>query len=254
MRTERRTGGVIVLAAILLGLEWATRGGLFPPAYVPPPSSIFVSLVGGLVSGELIRHLLITSQRFVVGYTVASLLGIPLGLALGRWSLLHAVLEPLIEFFRPIPVVAILPIAMFVLGLGNIMAYAVIAFGSGWIVLLHTMDGVRGVDPVLVDTGRTFGTRGAKMFWAIMLPAAAPQIFTGLRVSLAISLILAIVIELIVGFGGLGAFIGTSYGALRVPDTYAGIVLVGILGYVMSRLFLLVEGRVMAWHRGSTAR
>lgn len=150
------------------------------------------------------------------------------------------------------PVVAILPIAMFVLGLGHTMAIAVIAFGSGWISLLYTMDGVRGVDPTLVDTGRTFGIRGARMFWSIVLPAASPQIVTGLRVSLAISLILAIVIELIVGFGGLGSFIGISQGAVRIPDTYAGIVLVGALGYLLNQAFRLVEGKIMAWHRGYT--
>jgi ABC-type nitrate/sulfonate/bicarbonate transport system permease component len=211
-----------------------------------------VALARAFVSGEILQDLRITLQRFIAGYAIASLVGIPLGLALGRWRILHASLEPVIEFFRPMPVIAVVPIAMFVLGLGDALAIAVIAFGSGWISLLYTMDGVRGVHPILVDTGRTFQIAGPRLFWQIVLPAASPQIMTGLRVSLSISLILAIVIELMVGFGGLGSFIGMAQGSVRIPETYAGIAVVGALGYSLNRIFRVFEARLLAWHLGYT--
>jgi len=244
--------GWLVLAGILLTWEFASSAGYLPPNYIPPPSSIFLALVRAFISGDILRDFWITLKRFLAGYAIASLVGIPAGLALGRWTFLHASLEPVIEFFRPMPIVAVLPIAMFLLGLGDTMAIAVIAFGSGWISLLYTMDGVRGVHPVLVDTGRTFQIGGARLFWYIVLPAASPQIFTGLRVSLSISLILAIVLELMVGFGGLGSFIGMAQGSVRIPETYAGIAVVGVLGYSLNVIFRAFESKIMAWHLGYT--
>ena len=169
---------------------------------VPPPTDIASALVRELGDGELGPQVLITTRRLVIGYLLAVAIGVPLGFALGRWKLLHAAFEPLIEFARPMPVVAILPIAIFVLGLGDLMACSVIAFASGWIVLLHAMDGIRGVDPVLLDTGRVFRISGWRQFVTIILPAAAPHTFTGLRVGLGIAVIVTVVIELILGFGG----------------------------------------------------
>src|SRR6185437_13383964 len=101
-----------------------------------------------------------------------------------------AALEPLIEFLRPMPVAGVLPIVLFFLGYRDATAYAIVAFGAGWIILLHAMDGVRGVDPVLIDTGRVFRISTPRMFRRIVLPAAAPEVFTGLRVALGISLTL----------------------------------------------------------------
>jgi ABC-type nitrate/sulfonate/bicarbonate transport system permease component len=254
MRLVERGAGMLVLAFLLVIWEALSRAGAISPDHIPAPSSIGATVIREVLDGELGADVLSTTRRFVVGYLLAAMIGIPLGFAFGRWATLYAALEPIIEFLRPMPVVAVLPIALFVLGLGDNMAYAVIAFGAGWIILLHAMDGIRGVDPVLVDTGRTFRVSGPRLFWTVIVPAAAPHAFTGLRVSLAISLILAVVIELIVGLGGLGAYIGLSQGALRVPETYAGIVLVGTLGYVLGRVFLAIEERLMAWHRGFTGR
>ena len=254
MALVERGAGVIALFAALAIWEILSRAGAISPDQIPAPSAIANAAATELISGELGADVLGTARRFLVGYLLAVVVAVPAGFALGRWATLYAAFEPVIEFLRPMPVVAILPIALFVLGLGDLMAYTVIAFGSGWIMLLHALDGVRGVDPVLVETGRTLKVSGPRMFRTIILPAAAPHTFTGLRVSLAISLILAVVIELIVGVGGLGAFIGLSQGALRIPETYAGIVLVGVLGYALGRAFLVVEQRLMAWHRGFTGR
>lgn len=247
--------GVAVLAGIFVLWELLVQSGLVSANQIPPPSDIAVALRSELSEGELAQQVLITARRLLIGYLLAVAIGIPLGFALGRWKLLHAAFDPIIEFARPMPVVAILPIAIFMLGLGDVMACSVIAFASGWIVLLHAMDGIRGVDPVLLDTGRVFRISGWRQFVTIILPAAAPHTFTGLRIGLGIAVIVTVVIELISGFGGgLGAYIGLQQGALALPESYAGIVLTGIVGYAIGRGFLAVERRLMAWHHGYTAR
>jgi ABC-type nitrate/sulfonate/bicarbonate transport system permease component len=250
MRWLDRLSGIAVLAAILALWEAAARAGLISPDILPAPSVIAQSFWSEIAAGELTDDLLITTRRFAISYAIASVVGCTVGFALGRWTTLHAALEPIIEFLRPMPVVAILPIALLVLGLGDVMACAVIAFGAGWIVMLNAMDGIRGVDPVLLETGRTFRVSGTRLFWTIVVPAAAPHVFTGLRVSLSIALIITVVIEMIVGLGGLGDYIRLAQGALQTPETYAGIALVGLLGYALARLFGLAERRLMAWHRG----
>jgi ABC-type nitrate/sulfonate/bicarbonate transport system permease component len=117
------------------------------------------------------------------------------------------------------------------------------------------MDGARGIDPVLIETGRTFRISRRRQFFTIVLPAAAPRTFTGLRVGLGIAVIVTVVVELISGFaGGLGDYIGQLEGALRTPEAYAGIAVIALIGYVLGQALLGVEHRLMAWHRGFTGR
>jgi ABC-type nitrate/sulfonate/bicarbonate transport system permease component len=254
MRIDRLSGIAVLIAMVVLW-ELLAASGLLSANQVPGPSEIGTALWREFDEGELARQVLVTARRILIGYLLAVALGVPLGFALGRWRALHAAFEPLIEFARPMPVVAILPIAIFVLGLGDLMACSVIAFASGWIVLLHAMDGIRSVDPVLLDTGRVFRVSGWRQFVTILLPAAAPHTFTGLRVALGIAVIVTVVIELISGFGGgLGAYIGLQQAALALPEAYAGIVLTGIVGYAIGQGFLTLERRLMAWHHGYTAR
>ena len=204
------------------------------------------------MAGNFNEPALTTLRQFGVGYAIAIGAGIPLGFALGRWAGLHAALEPLIEFLRPMPVAGVLPIVLFFLGYRDATAYAVIGLGAGWIVLLHAMDGVRSVDPVLIETGRVFRVTAVRMFCRIVLPAATPQIFTGLRVALGISLTLAVVVEMIAGFGGLGTYMNIAQGAAQAVDAYAGLVMIGLLGYLLIRLFQAVEHWLMRWHVGFT--
>lgn len=255
MNIVSRIIGFVGLLLLIVVWEWLARLGVVTPQQLPAPTVIAAAGWDEIVAGDLPEQALITARHLVVSYALATLVGIPVGFVLGRSRLLHAALEPLIEFLRPMPVIAVLPIALLILGLGDTMICTVIAFGSGWIILLHAMDGARGVDPVLMETGATFRVSRLRLFLTIVVPAAAPQTFTGLRVGLSISVIITFVVELVSGFsGGLGDYVGQLQGALRTPEAYAGIVTLALLGYVLGQLLLLVESRLMAWHRGATGR
>ncbi len=253
MNKLSRLTGLICLLAIVGLWEAVARLGWVTPQQLPAPSTIAIAGWSDIVDGDMLGQVWLTAQHLAVSFALAAVIGMPVGFALGRVRLLHAALEPMIEFLRPMPVIAILPIAVLILGLGIMMIVSVIAFGAGWVILLHAMDGARGIDPVLIETGKTFRVPRLRRFLTIILPAAAPQTFTGLRVGLGIAVIVTIVVELVSGFaGGLGDYIGTLEGALRTPEAYAGIVLVSLIGYLLGKSLLLLEHRLMSWHRGYT--
>jgi sulfonate transport system permease protein len=248
-----RFTGLACLACLVALWQLLAYFGFVTPQQLPAPSVIAVAGWNDIVDGDMPGQVWLTAQHLIISFALASVIGVPVGFALGRAQLLHAALEPLIEFLRPMPVIAVLPIAVLILGLGNMMIYSVIAFGAGWVILLHAMDGARGIDPVLIETGRTFRIPRMRQFFTIILPAAAPQTFTGLRVGLSIAVIITIVVELVSGFaGGLGDYIGTLEGALRTPEAYACIIIVSLIGYALGESLLLAEHRLMAWHRGFT--
>jgi ABC-type nitrate/sulfonate/bicarbonate transport system permease component len=140
------------------------------------------------------------------------------------------------------------------LGISDAMIVAVTAYASLWPVLINTIDGVRYIERTLIDTGRTFGLNRRQILWLVVLPAAAPYIVTGLRISLSIALILVTTAEMIAGSKGLGFFILDEERSMNSGNMYAGVILVSVLGYLLNRLFVLGEGWTMNWRRGMLAR
>lgn len=246
--------GLAALAACLLAWEaWAAwRGDL--AAYFPPASRVLGALVDSLASGELTGHIAATLRRFAAGYAIAAVLAVGAGLCLGLWRWLYNAFEPLIELLRPMPSPATIPIAILFLGIGDEMKVAVTVYACSWPILLNTIDGVRSVDRVLFATAATFRLSPWARFWKVVVPAAAPQIVTGLRVSLAIALILVTTSEMVVSNDGLGYYVLESQRTFRMPQMYAGVVALGVIGYALNRLFLAVDARVMAWHKGATRK
>jgi ABC-type nitrate/sulfonate/bicarbonate transport system permease component len=217
-------------------------------------SQIIVALINLVVSGQVTSHFLTTLRRFLEGYLLAAAIAVTLGVILGYFRFAHSLLETLIEFLRPMPSVAIIPVAILLLGIGDAMIVAVTVYASTWPILINTIDGVRHIERILIDTGRTFGLARHRILWQIILPAASPYIVTGLRVSLSIALILVTTAEMIAGSKGLGFFILDEERSLRSSAMYAGIILVAVLGYLLNRLFLALEEKVMQWRRGMVAR
>ena len=190
----------------------------------------------------------------MLGYGLAVVLGITLGLAMGYYRMLYNLFEPLVEVLRPIPGPAYLPVLVLFVGIGNEMKVMLILLASLFPILLNTYSGVRSIDRVQFDTARTLGLTTLQTFRELVLPAASPQILTGMRISLAISLILAILAEMIVSNDGLGYFTLLAQRTFKVPDMYAGIFTLALLGYVLNRLFLLIECRLIRWHPESSGR
>ena len=168
------------------------------------------------------------------GFGLAVVVAVPLGLLMGTISLCYRLLEPITEFIRPIPAAAYIPVAILFLGIGNEMKIFVVFLACLFPILLNTYGGVRGIDPVLVDTGRTFGVSRLKALWQIVFPAALPSILTGMRISLGIALIVAVVSEMIAGNSGIGYFILDMQRIFRVPDMFAGIFTLGLLGFLIN--------------------
>jgi ABC-type nitrate/sulfonate/bicarbonate transport system permease component len=244
----------MLFALLLLMWEFGSRLSPALQSYLPPVSRIFRSLAELVISGQLVSHLMITLSRFLQGYLLAASIAVILGIVLGYFRLAHSLFEAVIEFLRPMPSVAIIPVAVLLLGIGDAMIVAVTVYASVWPVLINTMDGVRHLERTLIDTGRTFALNRRKILWLVVLPAAAPYIVTGLRISLSIALILVTTAEMIAGSRGLGFFILDQERSMNSSNMYAGVILVSALGYLLNRLFVLGEGWGMQWRRGMLAQ
>ena len=246
--------GLGVFAGLLVLWEVCARFDPLLSRYFPGIGAIAEAFFNATISGELPKHLFATVGRVIAGYVLSAAIAVTLGVILGYFRRSYSCAEILIEFLRPMPSVAMIPVAILLLGIGSPMIIAVTVYASVWPILINAIDGVRGVEPTLIETGRTFGLGGWGIFKTIVLPAALPYIATGLRISLAIALILVTTAEMVVGGSGLGFFILDEERSLRIGNMYAGIALVAILGYSLNRLFVFVERSALAWHAGMTTR
>ena len=246
--------GLATFAVALLLWEVSARLNPVMGTYLPPASRILQSLFQLALSRELLGHLLATLMRFFTGYFLAAALAVALGIILGYFRRAYNLFEIVIELLRPMPSVAIIPVAILMLGIGNATIIAVTVYACAWPILINTIDGVRNIDRTLLDTGRTFGLGRWRILRAVALPAALPYIATGLRVSLSIALILVTTGEMVVGASGLGFFILDEERSLRTSNMYAGIALVSFVGYALNRLFVWLDQTAMKWHRGMMGR
>jgi NitT/TauT family transport system permease protein len=248
----RRWPGFVLIAVLLVAWEYASAMRLIDPVSMPRVSLIAAAWLKTLNGGPLLQAVLPTLGRIFAGFALAAVIAVPLGLLMGSIPLVYRLLEPATELIRPIPSSAYIPVAILFLGIDNEMKVFVIMIACLFPILLNTYGGVRGIDPVLIDTGRTFGLSRAKALWQIVLPAALPNILTGMRISLGIALIVAVVAEMIAGNSGIGYFILDMQRIFRVPEMFAGIFTLGVLGFAINFIFLKIEGRLLHW-RGTPA-
>jgi ABC-type nitrate/sulfonate/bicarbonate transport system permease component len=249
-----RLGGFGVLVLLVVLWELVSRSGLVNEVYVPPASRVATELWRLATNGELARQLGASVVRFAVGYGAAVVLGLGIGLAMGYFRAGYLLLEPLIELLRPLPPPAIIPIAILFLGIENQMKIFVISFACFFPIVVNTIQGVAGVDRVLLDTARTFGLTTREILWKIVLPSSSPNIVAGMRISLAIAVILTVISEMVAANDGIGFFILDMERAFRIPAMYAGVVTLMVVGYLLNRLFVLFESRTLAWYFGQSRR
>jgi NitT/TauT family transport system permease protein len=250
---DSRVSGVILIALLLAFWQFSAVYLVKTPTW-PPVTRIFEAWIENIADGTLLKHLAATFWRQMLGYGLAIVLGVGLGLAMGYFRPLYNLFEPLVEVLRPIPGPAYLPVLVLFVGIGHEMKVVLILVASLFPILLNTYSGVRSIDRVQFDTARTLGLTTLQTFRELVLPAASPQILTGMRISLAISLILAILGEMIVSNDGLGYFVLLAQRTFKVPEMYAGIFTLALFGYALNRLFLLMEGRLIRWHHESSGR
>lgn len=192
-------------------------------------------------------------ERLALGYLVAVVVGVAVGLVLGASTAARALLQPVLTFMRSIPPVALLPPAIVVLGIGNSMRVTIIAFVTVWPILLNTTDGVAELNSTMVHTARAYGLTRWHRLRYVVLPAAAPRIFAGMRTSIAFAILILVTSEMIASTNGIGYFLFRSQQTLRVADMWAAIILLGLLGYLLNFIFSVVERRALRWHNRSLA-
>ena len=251
MRT--RLPGFLLIVLLLIGWEIASATDLVDAVSLPRVSTILAAFVHGITSGTLPDAIGPSLWRIGAGFALACLVGIPLGLLMGTVPLVYRLLEPLTEFIRPIPSAAYIPVAILFLGIGDEMKIFVVFLASLFPILLNSFAGVRSIDPVLLDTARTFRTARLPTLLQIVLPAALPSILTGMRISVGLSLIVAVVAEMISGNSGIGYFILDNQRIFRVPEMFAGIFTLGLLGYMINLTFLRIEHHLLRWRANTGA-
>lgn len=189
-------------------------------------------------------------ERIAGGFAVGVLVGFGLGVALGMSPWLRRAFEPLLECLRATPLAALLPVSILLLGIGNTQKIAVIGFAVTWPVLLNTTAGVRGIDPEVFELADVYRLRRRDRLLRVILPAALPQIFAGLRIALSLALLAVVFAELYAAHNGLGYFILYAQSTFRIADMWSGIIVLSLFAYTLNALFAVLEGRVLAWHRG----
>jgi ABC-type nitrate/sulfonate/bicarbonate transport system permease component len=248
--------GLEVWLPVLLVVVWwsATRSG--DSAFFPPLGTVWDAFQENWLFERVGSDLVPSVLLFVEGFLLASAAGIVLGVILGLWGLGRRASAPTIDFLRSIPAPALISVMIILLGFGQSMKVAAIAFAALFPVLLNTIDGVRGVDTMQTDMATVYKLRARDRIFRVVLPSASPQIFAGLRVSLAVALAVLVFSEMLAGTEGLGFFIIYSQETYQIPAMWSGILVLGLLGYVVNLIFVVFERRIMRWHRGwrATAR
>ncbi|WP_329118326.1 ABC transporter permease [Streptomyces sp. NBC_01465] len=247
-----RVAFVLGLPAVLFVVWWVASEGS-TNVYWPSLRTILKTFPD-VWTGERLRADVVPSVlRLLGGYATAAVVGVALGTVIGSYRRVRAVCEPVLEFLRALPPPVLIPVIMLFAGIGDTMKVVVIASGCVWPVLLNTVEGVRALDSVMSETARSYGITGVARLRRLVLPAAGPQIFAGLRQALSIGIILMVISEMFAASNGLGFAIVQFQRGFAIPDMWTGILLLGLLGFLLSVLFQAVERRVLGWYHGLRA-
>ncbi|CNE87646.1 binding-protein-dependent transport systems inner membrane component [Mycobacterium tuberculosis] len=247
MKRLRPVALEFALPAVLVAVWWFASSGS-TSLYFPALRDILRAFADTWITGGNLHVLRTTLSTFAVGYGMAVVLGITAGVLLAANRVIADFLAPLLEFLRALPAIALVPAFISALGIDQQMRLSVVAFASVWPVLLNTIDGVRGVDTVVRDSAQVFRVPRLQRLLYVTLPGASPQIFAGVRVGLALSLIAVIVTEMVVSAEGVGAFARAAQYSFDLPAMWTAILLMGLVGYVLNKLFEVVEKRILRWH------
>lgn len=253
MKTVGRKLGNLALEAwlpIALGLVWWFTSKHSTTIFFPPLQKIVDDFHHTWIFAHARSDLVPSLWRFLLGFVLAIVFGVSIGLFLGMRPLARRLSLPTVDFLRAVPITTLAPAFVILLGFSNQMKFAFIAYAAFFPILLNTIDGVRGVDDLQRDTGRVYKVRRRDTILHIVLPAASPQIFVGLRVALAVGLLAMAFGEMVGGINGVGYFILFSQNTYEIPGMWSGIIVLGIIGYLVNLAFVAVERRVLAWHRG----
>ena len=245
-----RVAGGLWLFAVLVAAWWFLSAGSTSPGF-PPLETILRRLYQLWIVGDAKQQLVPSLEHFAFGYAIAGLAGVGLGALLWSMRTVRDATSPFLYFLYVMPTPALVPAIMTIFGLGFTMKVVIIAFAAVWPTLLNTLDGMKSVDEVKLDSARVLGLSGPATVRSVVLPAAMPQIVAGLRNSLQVSIILMVVSEIVASTGGIGYFILTAQQNFSFTDMWTGIIVLALVGSALNLIFVLVEHRVLHWHYGA---
>ncbi|MDB4872694.1 MAG: NitT/TauT family transport system permease protein/sulfonate transport system permease protein [Gemmatimonadales bacterium] len=246
---SRLFGWLVFAAALVIWQRYASAH--------PSPRYATVSAVAGawwsqILGGPLLTATLQTLRTMMIGYSVAAVLAVVIGVLMARVRFMYVLLEPPLELLRPMPISAVMPLLILYLGIDDEMKITVVAVAAFFHILLNAYAGSGSTHRTMMDTARTFGLSWRQTMTEVVIPAAAPTIFVGLRSALAASLVISVVVGMIAGNDGLGHLLMIQQQSFQVTDLIVGAVTVAMLGYLLNTAFLLIEKRVLHWHFGAT--
>jgi NitT/TauT family transport system permease protein len=242
-----------VILAFLAAWELAPRLHLVEPAFLPPLSEVLTTGWSLVKSGELLQHVRASLSRSLIGFALAIVSGVPLGFLIGWYKGVANTLNPLLEALRNTAALALLPVFILLLGIGETSKIALILYACSWPILLNTVSAVRSVDPLLIKSARTMGLGSAQLFRKVILPASVPSIFVGIRLAGATSLVVLVAAEMIGAKAGLGYMIIYAQYNFQIPHMYFGILTITVIGVVFNALLHSIERHFTAWKPASGA-
>ncbi|WP_262703403.1 MULTISPECIES: ABC transporter permease [Streptomyces] len=239
---------VAAIAALLAVWEIAPRVGLVDRTFLPPFSEVARAWWELLADGQLTDNAEASLVRSFTGFGLAVAIGVPLGLLIGRYRLVADLLGPLLEVFRNTAALALLPVFVLLLGIGETSKISIVLYACTWPILLNTISAVRNVDPTLLKLARSMDLSALRLFQKVILPASVPTIFTGIRLAGASSILVLVAAEMVGAKEGLGYLINTSQYNFAIPRMYAGILTISVIGVAFNQLLVTVERRLSSWH------
>ena len=240
--------GLVGILVVLVLLELLTASGILSESYFPRVSDDLATLVDQLGEASFWTAIGQTLQGWVISFAIAVAAGVLLGCVIGMTEWLHSSVRVIIEFLRPIPSVALIPLAVLVFGTGMQSAVFLATFASLWPILIHAIYGVRDVDPVAIDTARSFRIGRTERLARVVLPSSVPYVVTGLRIGSTTALILVVTAQLVIGTPGLGQEINAARSGGNLELMYALTIATGLLGWLLNGLFVALERRALHWH------
>lgn len=253
MTGARLLRGAAGAAGFLVLGELVIRFGISDGLAFPSPSTILYEAVRLPADSQFMAGVATTMANWALGLLIATVVAVPLGVLLGAVPPLERAVRPILEFMRPIPSVAIIPLAILLISVEQMMKVSVIVYASIWPILLNTLYGMHDVDPLAKESLRSFGFGKLSVLTRVSLPSAAPFVATGVRIAAGVALVLAVSAELLAGgVAGIGVFVGTAGSGNRVDLVMAATVWAGLLGVLANTLLLAGERRLFHWHRVRT--
>lgn len=236
--------GVVIF---LLIWEISPRAGLADPTFLPPYSEVAKAFFNLLITGELVKHLLVSCTCSVIGFSIGLIVAVPLGLVIGWFKKFEFYVDALLQTFRQTSVLSLFPVFILLFGIGEVSKIAIIFWGVVWPILLNTITGVKNVDPLLIKSSRSMGASQMTIFSKVVLPAAFPSILTGIRLSATLSIIILTAAEMMGANAGLGYLVYDSEVKFRIPNMYAAIITMSLLGLSVNYAIVAIEKKATRW-------